>query len=171
MADPTPDRIDAALALAEAYNDWNMGKDLTSDRLVLAWKAYRATAPKPLRTRAEVDAEIATIVRMGFDSGSVHVSNPGGTMDEYLLALCAEPTADPEPARDELNAESVRVAAERFFQKTIADGDKQAIAWPQRSPDCDYCLDSTQPLGRAVIPEQRLWLCQRCLTERGLKSE
>ena len=61
---PTPERIAAALALAEAVDEWVRShhgayiSGSTMDRLV----AYRATAPK-LRTRADVDAEIVALLR------------------------------------------------------------------------------------------------------------
>jgi hypothetical protein len=88
---PTPERIAAALALAEAV------EDLFPSALPLHIKhyvdAYRATAPKPLRTRAEVDAEIGERVRLYVAAYRVQSDECAVT----LRKLCQEPTADPKP--------------------------------------------------------------------------
>lgn len=95
--DPTPERIAAALALAEACDDYFSGDAMVSGIVFGALQAYRATAPR-LRTRAEVDAEIAGIMRDVYRAGlgSVFYS-----VDESLRLsrLCAEPTAT-EPLRE-----------------------------------------------------------------------
>lgn len=101
MAEPSEARIAAALALAEADDAWfgetdgppDSGWDRESKDHYLRLQSYRATAPK-LRTRAEVDAEIAKVSREFW-------SNPHLDLDrrERLENLCAEPTAEAEPNR------------------------------------------------------------------------
>lgn len=199
MTKPTPERIEAALALAEEVERVTDGGRLWPNRgesghILSRAGAYRATAPK-LRTRAEVDAELLLVATRFFE-GPTHLGRETEARKRWTELSTAPTAPEPppidrraietrfnavlreanpytprEPTREDLNAESVRVASQRFFQKTMADGDKQANARPPHGPDCDYCQDHTQPLGLAVIPEKKLWLCQRCLTERGLKSE
>lgn len=100
MADPSKERIAAALALAEAVDRWSakMGTftgsvegRVTDDSE--EWSAtcetltaFRATAPK-LRTRAEVDAEIVSRFRSAYASGSLV-----GSLVE-IGELCREETA------------------------------------------------------------------------------
>lgn len=107
-------RIDAALRLAESVDAAARACDAldgtppdvfqrTFNARCQALEAYRATLPK-LRTRAEVDAEIATLVR----DYHQHITRPGWKetpdWDSFsdgekrdLNRLCAEPTAPEEP--------------------------------------------------------------------------
>ncbi len=77
---------------AVAYHD----RDERWDELKAAMQAYRAETTPPLRTRAEVDAEIADAVR---HNGPLPHTQHGavweirGAFPERLMALCAEPTA------------------------------------------------------------------------------
>jgi hypothetical protein len=102
MTTPTPERIAAALALAEASVKYlNQLRHPTDESdfnpVESAIDAYRATAPK-LRTRAEVDAEIATVMRVAFGAGSVQVRSGAVNMTSRLEELCDEPLApDPQP--------------------------------------------------------------------------
>jgi hypothetical protein len=107
MTNPTPERIAAALALAEAVDEWSgavsfvVGSSEPTKPLHAAvcetLSAYRATAPKPLRTRAEVDAEIALRCRnRARDSeGMFHVIQ-GSSCSRDIGALIREPLA-PDP--------------------------------------------------------------------------
>lgn len=90
MTEPSKERIAAALALAEAAES----NGTLSEQFMAALQAYRATLPK-LRTRAEVDAEIAALIRgvMSTDHKALFQSHYG-----RLEALCAEPIAEPCPA-------------------------------------------------------------------------
>lgn len=58
-------------------------------------KAMKEAAPKP-RTRAEVDAEIAAIVRVAFGAGTISLTSGAVNMTGRLEELCAECLA-PEP--------------------------------------------------------------------------
>jgi Mg-chelatase subunit ChlI len=89
--------------------------DAMLDAYEEAGRAYRA-AIAPKRTRAEVDAEIVTVVRMAFGAGSVEVRSGAVNMTGRMEDLCREVTApEPvrEPTREELNEHSVRVAGAR----------------------------------------------------------
>lgn len=103
MADPTPERIEAALALAEALYadclergayDHHTAADDTYNAVVAALRDYVHASKPKLRTRAEVDAEIGKVARIW--SGSNRAPDL-----EWLLRLCREPlAADPsEPNR------------------------------------------------------------------------
>lgn len=161
MTDPSPEVVAAALALAEAFTEWDGCLEGGERRRVLwvekvgpAKAAYRAAvAPKrsraevdravvaaalalaeasvryleqlqhptdesdfgpvesainayraaiaPKRTRAEVDAEIATVVRVAFGAGSFEVRSGAVNMTGRVEDLCREETApEPDPARD-----------------------------------------------------------------------
>ncbi|HEX5011676.1 MAG TPA: hypothetical protein VFY71_14885 [Planctomycetota bacterium] len=103
MAEPSKERIAAALALAEAVDAAARVCDATEgtppDLFQRAWQArcdalaaYRATAPK-LRTRAEVDAERI----LNLDAFRAGVIN-GCALVDRDQALCREETApDAEP--------------------------------------------------------------------------
>jgi hypothetical protein len=74
-----------------------------------ALRAYRAEITPPLRTRAEVDTEIALIVRAivaatGESPGCWGIGKRTLGQESRLVTLCAEPTAPegetPEPARE-----------------------------------------------------------------------
>jgi hypothetical protein len=94
MSDPTPERIAAALALAEAVDAYDTkATEETAKAHQVTLAAYRATAPKPLRTRAEVDAEIGEQVRLYVAAYRVQSDECAVT----LRKLCQEPTADPKP--------------------------------------------------------------------------
>ncbi len=103
MTTPTPERIAAALALAEAADVWlsslKFAADAVAPNVLDRHRAYRATAPKPLRTRAEVDAEIAAVVRaeVARGPGSDFLLTNHRGQSAVVRALCAEPTADPPP--------------------------------------------------------------------------
>jgi hypothetical protein len=98
VTEPSKERIAAALALAEAdeFHYRNKDNKFAHDAHMAALEAYRATAPKPLRTRAEVDAEIATVMRVAFGAGSVQVRSGAVNMTSRLEELCDEPLA-PDP--------------------------------------------------------------------------
>jgi hypothetical protein len=96
-ADPTPERIAAALVLADSVDRlWRESPELPiSGTAMDALAAYRATAPK-LRTRAEVlDAVRAEVehAEMRFarrdHGGIIH-----GHFYDAVKALCAETAAD-----------------------------------------------------------------------------
>lgn len=114
MTEPSKERIAAALALAEAVDAAARACDLDGtppelfQRTFLArceaLAAYRATAPR-LRTRAEVDAEMVSLMR--------DRCGRGGTLDEdqqlwiRFNELAREPTADPhEPTQPEPDPEA-----------------------------------------------------------------
>lgn len=61
-----------------------------------ALAAYRAAIAPKLRTRAEVDAEIATIVRTAYGSGTFHIRCGCAEVSPRVEELCREQTA-PEP--------------------------------------------------------------------------
>jgi len=63
-----------------------------------AIEAYRAEIAPLLRTRAEVDAEIATICRVAYGAGSIAVVSGAVNMSNRIEQLCAEPTV-PEAER------------------------------------------------------------------------
>jgi hypothetical protein len=99
MAEPSKERIAAALVLAEAVCALATavdGEGAVPPALLQArqdaLRAYRATAPK-LRTRAEVDAEIVSRFRSAYASGSLV-----GSLVE-IGELCREETAPEEPNR------------------------------------------------------------------------
>jgi hypothetical protein len=97
---PTPERIAAALALAEACEArakaLNYIERGTAEHHIwnVAFPAYRATAPKPLRTRAEVDADLAACARLWVSEKNVEVNVQNW---RRMQALCSEPLA-PDPA-------------------------------------------------------------------------
>ncbi|HEU4582484.1 MAG TPA: hypothetical protein VFS67_29705 [Polyangiaceae bacterium] len=101
MAEPSKERIAAALALAEADcalatavdGEGRVPPELLQARQD-AIRAYRATAPK-LRTRAEVDAEIAKLTRECVENEWAG-GEDGYKRWERVTALCGEETA-PEP--------------------------------------------------------------------------
>jgi hypothetical protein len=101
MTDPTPERIAAALALAEAVDAYyTKATDERAKAHQTALAAYRATAPK-LRTRAEVDAEIVAKVREHSRLWPEHGPDDpraAGARWAAIQALCREQTA-PEPDR------------------------------------------------------------------------
>jgi hypothetical protein len=97
MTEPSKERIAAALALAEAVDAAARACDAPegtpSEVFTRVWfarcealAAYRATAPKPLRTRAEVDADIAARTRELVRIGRGDFTS--------VWALCDEPTAE-----------------------------------------------------------------------------
>ncbi len=100
MADPTPERIAAALALADAdeFHYRNKDKKFAHDAHMAALESYRATLPK-LRTSAERDAELSAIMRMAYGAGHIHVISGSFNLTARIEQLCAEATA-PEPAPD-----------------------------------------------------------------------
>ena len=59
------------------------------------WHAYRAETTPPLRSRAEVDADLVTACRRAMDTLQLDTE----FFQQYVARLCAEPTA-PEPAKD-----------------------------------------------------------------------
>jgi hypothetical protein len=64
--------------------------------------AYRSEITPRLRTRAEVDAEIATIVRVAYGAGHIAVTSGAVSMTRRVEELCAEPTApEAEPCNPE----------------------------------------------------------------------
>jgi ribosomal protein L37E len=100
-ADPSPEVVAAALALAEAASECvkppNLEPGAPYRRLCTALAAYRASIATTLRTRAEVDAEIVATVRTWFaNSGGRPVGMGDGTVRALELS-CREQTA-PEPS-------------------------------------------------------------------------
>lgn len=95
MPDPTPD-IDLTRVKRESLERLAFtllgGVSQLSD-YEEQLEAVRAEAAPPKRTRAEVDAEIATVVRMAFGAGSVQVRSGAVNMTSRLEELCDEPTA------------------------------------------------------------------------------
>lgn len=91
MSDPTPERIAAALALAEDALRYELAMrkggaaPLRADLI----DAYRATAPKPLRTRAEQNQRIAEHCRANAGCWSAVALT-------VMQELCREPLA-PDP--------------------------------------------------------------------------
>src|SRR4029078_8073659 len=69
-----------------------------SGEMYRAHQQLRSECLIPLRARAEVDAEIATIVRVAFGAGSVQVRSGAVNMTARIEALCDEPTSDSGPS-------------------------------------------------------------------------
>ncbi len=124
MTTPTPERIAAALALAEAADAAARACDAPEgtppEVFTRTWfarcealAAYRATAPKPLRTRAEVDADIAAKVRGCTRRDGLLVDGELLKEARRLCLLVREPTADPQPygSSSDESASSPRVDA------------------------------------------------------------
>jgi hypothetical protein len=88
------------LAEAAANVAANLGATrIIADEIALMKAAneyQRETTPK-LRTRAEVDAEIATICRVAYGAGCIAVASGGVSMTRRVEELCSEPTAPEEP--------------------------------------------------------------------------
>ncbi len=167
MTTPTPERIAAALALAEAddFHERHPSLDAAYKAHDAALKAYRATAPK-LRTRAEVDAEIATVVRMAYGAGSVQVRSGAVNMTGRIEALCAERTmADAIRERIRDTQDSGPSSEIDSSPRVAATG---AAISPEPSRECAWCQDSKHPpLYQNRVPERIEWVCQQCLLERG----
>ena len=104
---PSQARIDAALRLAEAVDEYgkelrmfgpiNVVEPTNYTRLAAALSAYRATLPE-LRSRAEVDAEIAHEVRYYSAMEPPGIGPEPSALIEKLNRLVVEPTAPEEPA-------------------------------------------------------------------------
>jgi hypothetical protein len=126
VPDPTPERIAAALALADSTSSLALASDDPSGSKVTLEmlhahqakiRAYRATAPK-LRTRAEVDAQIAAEIRASVALGSqcdclTGPAQSDGLRSSRIRVLCCEPTAEPTPygSSSDESASSPRVDA------------------------------------------------------------
>ena len=94
---PSQARIDAALRLADAVDAYEeAGPESWKEYVVEPLKVYRATLPK-LRTRAEVDAEIAETCRSYYRADPPGIRDTANGLLRVLDRLCAEATA-PEPA-------------------------------------------------------------------------
>ena len=79
--------------LARALDTHHLDAPVSGDRMLMdALAAWRAEITPPLRTRAEVDAEIANLMRGVYRAGVGAVSY---SADESLRLsrLCTEPTA------------------------------------------------------------------------------
>ena len=146
---PNQARIEAALRLADAVTTaQNRGWTLP-DCVEGQWHAYRATLPK-LRTRAEVDAEIATVIR----DYHRHITRPGwkeqpdwdsfsvGQKNE-LNQLCAEPTAPEEPT-------PLQQAARQAL-------DRMEASDPPDPCGCDQSNDLSRKL-QEIQTEVDLWM-------------
>lgn len=96
---PPPERIEAALALADAdeFHYRNKDNKFAHDAHMAALEAYRATAPKPLRTPAEVNAEIAAVVRGCARRDGLLVDGELLGEARRLCLLVREPTAEAAP--------------------------------------------------------------------------
>lgn len=132
MADKyDPERVSPVThkRLAVAF-DANWGNDSPGalerySELRAALDAFRAEATVKLRTRAEVDAEIARTVRvMRERHGTIPAIIPIGEQTE-LLGLCAEPTAEPPidcefPEADPCGCEAELALRERLRRCLLA---------------------------------------------------
>lgn len=133
MAEPSKERIAAALALAEAAERYWPDPKGSEGPLAAAIVAYQRTTAE-LRTRAEVDADIARRCRQRAREleGMFHVVQ-GSTCSRDIHALCDEPTApDAGPAQ-----EPVRVA----FGNPLARIQWQcsSCGWGYFGPSQDAC--------------------------------
>lgn len=95
---PSKETIAAALRLADCCNKFNEGPH-DGGEYKKALSAYRATLPK-LRTRAEVDAEIATFIRVAHGAGYFTVISGAVNFSSQLEKLCDEPTRDDSGASE-----------------------------------------------------------------------
>lgn len=147
--------------LAEAADDWYerkldaepaQGWCAEAKRLFYAIKAYRA-ATAPLRTRAEVDAEIATIVRHAHGSGVVHVHTSNVDVTARVEQLCDEPTADGPEALDALFG----VAPDLPLEDPEPCGCEEGDALKRELRGCRASLTSRTNELREIQTEVDLW--------------
>jgi hypothetical protein len=80
--------------LARALDTHHLDAPVSGDRMLMdALTAWRAEIAPRLRTRADVDAEIATICRVAYGAGNIAVVSGAVNMSNRIEKLCAEPTA------------------------------------------------------------------------------
>jgi hypothetical protein len=205
------DRFDPSRAKPEtvrALVEMHLGRGGDSHKLE---KKLKDECRIPLRTRAEVDAEIALRVRSCIGRCFWDMNSP---IEKDLTRLCAEPTSDSGPSSaDAVTPPAASPAgADLILRLQIIhdicnhyasiNGERQLEIWtasdlskpygppgaaaakessdttaavpagaalePPPGKTCDWCDDSSFPrLSRNRIPEQILWVCRRCLADRG----
>ncbi len=123
MADPSPEVVAAALALAKAADEYNRHPDAatdggTGDRYNSALRAYRAAIAPKLRTRAERDAEFVQLAMRWF----LNTECPH-TVYERCQELAREQTApEPDPVCEESVA--LRMAIEELKRTNEAQSER-----------------------------------------------
>lgn len=130
------DLCEAVEAYERRVDDLSLPEAPETKALAKALSAYRAAAA-PLRTRQEVDAEIAETVRDICEyNGTIPAIMPIDGQQK-LKRLCSEPTADEpaprEPTRSEPTAEPCGCEESEALRARIA----AAIQELSRSHQCD----------------------------------
>lgn len=188
--------------LCEAFEQWDALFDSEERRVHWvkhvrpALDAYRRETRVPLRTRAEVDAEIAATVRTaiaaGATSGASH-NAAGSKLQSDLRRLCAEPLSPtPAPCSCQVIRKwdcpehgSAKTHGPRSVDAHGSSPDRAAAGatYPDGDPpgpcppDCPDCLPDPEPCGceetealKEQLSEARKILAEIAVHARSLKD-